>query len=270
MANIQELSRQLDTTVRVLKVMQGSGPFGEVSRDSRIYTVERHPPQLDLRLAKDVVAPQRTDIDIGPGGLAFRIDDCLSRDEADVLAAVSERIGYSKFAPAIRTPPGMRQNKASHWIASASVAEAFLEPLFARIGHLLPDEIDGTPLYPGLSHRVAHYKYDDGDMFNRHTDGCWPGQSVSKSGDDIEEWPGVESKLSMLLYCSDEEDGVQGGNTRLYPFNGESPVDVSPKKGSALFFRHGFGADSVMHQGLPVSGSMPKYVVRLNVLYSTV
>jgi hypothetical protein len=130
MANIQELSQQLDTSVRVLKVMQGSGPFGEVSRDSRIYTVERHPPQLDLALSKDVMAPHRTDIDIGPGGLAFRIDDCLSRDEADALAAVSERIGYSKFAPAIRTPPGMRQNKASHWIASTSVAEAFFAAAF--------------------------------------------------------------------------------------------------------------------------------------------
>jgi len=225
---------------------------------------------LDLTSAKDVVAPRRSDIDIGPGGLAFRIDDCLSRDEADVLAALSERVGYSKFAPAIRTPPGMRQNKASHWIASPSVADALLTPLFERIQHLLPAEIDGSALYPGLSHRVAHYKYDDGDMFNRHTDGCWPGQSVSKLGDDIEEWPGAESMLSMLLYCSDEEDGVQGGETRLFPFNGDSPVDVSPTKGSALFFRHGFGADSVLHQGLPVSGSTPKYVVRLNVLYRTV
>ena len=81
----------------------------------------------------------------------------------------------------------------------------------------------------------------------------------------IEEWPGVASQLSMLLYLN---DGFEGGATRLFRFDDGSPVDVAPKKGSALFFRHGFSRRSVLHAGLPVSGSLPKYVARLNVLYS--
>ena len=37
----------------------------------------------------------------------------------------------------------------------------------------------------------------------------------------------------------------EGGSTRLYPRSDDlEPVDVAPKKGSALFFRHGFGPDS--------------------------
>ena len=40
-----------------------------------------------------------------------------------------------------------------------------------------------------------------------------------------------------------------------------------PKKGSALFFRHGMGSGSVLHEGRPVVGPVAKYVARINVLY---
>jgi len=242
---------------------------GETTPAANYYTLDPHPAEMELTASPVNMQATRTDIHVGPGVLAFLVDGVLTRLEADVLVAVSEAMGYSRFAPAIRTPPGMRQNKACHWIASKPTADAFLEPMFERIRHLLPAEIDGMPLYPHLSHRLAHYKYDDGDVFNRHTDGSWPGQSVSETGDGLKDWPGLESKLSMLLYLSDEDDGVQGGKTRLFPFEHGSPVDVSPKKGSALFFRHGFGSDSVHHMGTEVVGSTPKYVLRLNVLYKS-
>lgn len=255
--------------VHVLTTVPGSGPFGESIRAAKFYTLDPHPQEMVLTEAPENCCATRTDIDVGPGVLAFKIDNILTRSESDVLVSVSEAMGYSKFAPAIRTPPGMRQNKACHWFANKSTVEAFLEPMFARFRHLLPTKLDGAALYPHLSHRFAHYKYDEGDVFNRHTDGSWPGQSVCKEGDGIEEWPGVESKLTMLLYLNDEEDGVQGGKTRLFPFGAGSPVDVSPMKGSALFFRHGFGGDSVLHMGTEVIGSTPKYVLRLNVLYGS-
>jgi len=255
--------------VRVLTSVPGSGPFGERIQAANFYTLDPHPQELVLAAAPENLRATRSDVDVGPGVLAFVIDGVLTRSEADVLVAISEAMGYSKFAPAIQTPPGMRQNKACHWFANKSTVEAFLEPMFARFKHLLPAELDGTALYPHLSHRFAHYKYDEGDVFNRHTDGSWPGQSVSEAGDGIEEWTGVESKLTMLLYLSDEEDGVQGGKTRLFPFEHGAPVDISPRKGSALFFRHGFGEDSVLHMGTQVIGHTPKYVLRLNVLYDS-
>jgi hypothetical protein len=44
-------------------------------------------------------------------------------------------------------------------------------------------------------------------------------------------------------------------------------VDVVPRTGSALFFRHGFTPDSVVHIGDRVHGHVPKYVARINVMY---
>lgn len=46
-------------------------------------------------------------------------------------------------------------------------------------------------------------------------------------------------------------------------------MDVVPVKGSALFFRHGFGPSSVVHMGTQVGGPTPKHICRLNVLYET-
>jgi hypothetical protein len=110
------------------------------------------------------------------------------------------------------------------------------------------------------------YRYDDQDVFNRHTDGNWPGYSLREDRQEMQEWPGhVRSGLTMLLYLNGPEDGVQGGHTRLLHRHGA--VDVVPKKGSALFFRHGFGPTSVVHEGCRVSGSVPKYVARINVMY---
>ena len=44
-------------------------------------------------------------------------------------------------------------------------------------------------------------------------------------------------------------------------------VDVTPKKGSALFFRRGMHPASVIHIGERVVGDVAKYVARINVLY---
>ena len=71
------------------------------------------------------------------------------------------------------------------------------------------------------------------------------------------EWPGYRSCLTMLLYLNGKEEGVEGGSTRLYRWD-RTWFDVEPIKGSALFFRHGYEAESVMHEGRRVTGSIPK------------
>ena len=82
----------------------------------------------------------------------------------------------------------------------------------------------------------------------------------------MQEWSGLRSCLTMLLYLNDPSDGVVGGNTQLLGRDGRW-VEVTPHKGAALFFRHGFSPDSVPHIGARVSGAVPKYVARINVLY---
>lgn len=207
--------------------------------------------------------PTRKDIELG-GLLAFVVDDLVHAAEADAIVAASERMGFREEAPGIATPPGMRMNKSVHWLADA----ALMEPLFARLAALLPPTLDGATLYPALSHRLNMYRYDDNDVFNIHTDGSWPGYSLNPARSQMQEWgPQVHSGLTMLLYLNGPEEGVQGGNTRLFRPDG-SAVDVQPRKGSALFFRHGFGPHSVRHIGCRVSGPVSKYVARINVMYS--
>ena len=98
-------------------------------------------------------------------------------------------------------------------------------------------------------------------------DGLFPGQGANASGDGVEEWNGVQSGMSVLFYCNDgENDGLVGGETRLWSADGSHHVDVVPRKGRALFFRRG-SADAVLHAGLPVRGAVPKYMALINLAY---
>lgn len=242
--------------------LPGSLPMGGVVPmtpvQAFLHTPEplRWPDQAGLQ-------PKRRDIELG-GLLAFVIDDLVTSDEADAVVQASERMGYRDEAPGIATPPGMRMNKSVHWMAD----EAMLSALMARMAHLLPPTLDNAALMPALSHRINMYRYDDQDVFNLHTDGSWPGYSLSEDRTQMLEWqPSIRSALTMLLYLNGPQEGVQGGNTRLFAPDGHW-VDVSPRKGSALFFRHGFGRDSVRHIGCQVSGPVSKYVARINVMYA--
>ncbi len=241
--------------------MPGSLPMGGVVPMTPIFSFEQ--PASALAFPPDHgLQARRTDIPLG-GLLAFQIDGVLTAAEADAIVEASERFGYRDEAPGIATPPGMRMNKAVHWVAD----DAMMDSIFARIGHLLPDEIDGAHLHPALSRRINMYRYDANDVFNLHTDGDWPGFGLSPDRREMLEWPRLRSCLSMLLYLNGPDDGVQGGSTRLFrPDQGH--VDVTPRKGSALFFRHGFGPHSVLHEGSRVFGTVAKYVARINVMYS--
>jgi len=250
--------------------MGGSGNWGEQG-DAAFYTVNRLPENL-RRLADTTLPrpPSRRDIELG-GHTAFVIDGILTSDEADALATCSEAIftfnGDTRFAPGIQTPPGMRQNMAAHWFPQPDDAKAMFPALYARFQHLLPAVVAGEPLTSFMNEKLCVFKYAEADEFRPHIDGVFPGHGVSPDGTGVDRWDGVDSGLSMLIYLNDD---FEGGATRLFQ-KGSHPqegkyVDVVPKKGSALFFRHGNGRDSVMHAGLPVT-SGTKYMCKTNALY---
>jgi len=245
---------------RVVARYPGSLPMGGMVHDTPIHAFETSP--LELRLSSRHPTPtQRRDLELG-GYLGFVIDGVVSAEEAQHLIAASEHFGYREEAPGIATPPGMRMNKTVHWMAD----DLLLAPLMQRLQALLPQHIDGARLHPRLSHRLNMYRYDDNDVFNRHIDGDWPGFSLDPERRTMTEWPQARSCLTMLLYLNDASDGVCGGQTQLLHREGHW-VDVLPRKGSALFFRHGFTPDSVPHIGARVHGPVPKYVARINVMY---
>ena len=247
---------------RIVASMMGSLPMGGAIADTPIHAFTETPATLRF-VEQPSLQPRRHQIDLD-GLLAFSIDDVVTAAEADSIIAASEVFGYRHEAPGISTPPGMRMNKSVHWMAD----EALLHPVLTRIQPLLPQTIDGAVLHSRLSHRMNMYRYDDNDVFNRHIDGDWPGYGLNDDRTSMEEWSGSRSCLTMLLYLNGPEDGVVGGNTRLLSRDGRW-IDVVPKKGSALFFRHGFTQGSVSHVGARVTGSIPKYVARINVMYQT-
>lgn len=261
MSAAQPTRRQAWPPHRAVAMLPGSLPMGGFVADTPIFAFETPAAPLTLPRTHGGT-PTRHDIALG-GLLAFEIRDLLGADECDAIVEASERFGYRDEAPGIQTPPGMRMNKSVHWVADAGL----LGPLFERMAALLPAQIDGWRLFPRLSERLNMYRYDDGDVFNRHTDGDWPGFGLSDDRREMVQWSGLRSCLTMLVYLNGEADGVQGGQTRLFRPDG-SAYDVTPAKGCALFFRHGFGPESVMHIGRPVRGPVVKYVARINVLYA--
>lgn len=245
---------------RVVARLPGSLPMGGTVPDTPVHAFASPPPALCLA-DQPALRPRRRDIELG-AQLAFVIDDLVTAREAGLLIAASEAFGFREEAPGIATPPGMRMNKSVHWVAD----EGLLGPLMARMHALLPAAFGAAVLHPRLSHRLNIYRYDTGDVFNRHIDGDWPGYGLDARREQMEEWPGLRSCLTMLLYLNGAQDGVAGGHTRLFRRDG-TWVDVTPHRGSALFFRHGFTPESVIHAGSRVEGTVAKYVARINVLY---
>eukprot|EP00403_Amphidinium_massartii_P035843 CAMPEP_0178433246 /NCGR_PEP_ID=MMETSP0689_2-20121128/32806_1 /TAXON_ID=160604 /ORGANISM="Amphidinium massartii, Strain CS-259" /LENGTH=262 /DNA_ID=CAMNT_0020055267 /DNA_START=95 /DNA_END=883 /DNA_ORIENTATION=+ len=240
----------------------GSLPMGGSVESAPIHALA--PESVPKVPRESAIAPTRTDLPLHEQ-LAFVIDNVLTPEECDEIIRAGETMGFIDAAPGIRTPPGMRMNKACHWIADESLQGGIL----ARIRHLLPERLDGDLLHDKLSHRVALYKYNAGDVFRKHIDGQFPGYSLSEDRQEIITWEdNLRSKLSLLIYLNGAEDGVSGGATELYSKDGSSHA-VTPKQGSALLFQHGHDMEtSVFHMGKEVHGSVPKYVARINVMYN--
>lgn len=265
----------LASTIQPRELVQtrGSGNYGE-SGKTAFYTIDRAPSALtDPPSCSDTASLKRHDIDLGPDRIAFWIDNVLTHEQADALAACAEAVlehnGHSRLAPGIQTPPGMRVNEAAHWYPSRSLAKTFLGDIMNRIQPLVPQEVDGMPLYPRISEKVAQFKYNQGDEFKRHTDGLFPGHGINEDETGIDEWTGVVSGFSMLFYLNDyATDGLEGGETRLWSANGSKYFDVQPVKGRVLFFRRG-SPNAVLHAGLPVTGHVPKYMALINLAYGT-
>src|SRR5262249_5690618 len=69
---------------------------------------------------------------------------------------------------------------------------------------------------------------------------------------------GSRSLLTLLVYLSDGDDGVVGGETE-FPEQGRV---IAPRAGAALWFQH-----MLLHAGREVTAGV-KYVLRTDVLYA--
>lgn len=245
--------------IRKVVYLDGSLPDGGMVADTPIYTAAAG--SFLSKFASYFQETSKVMLEL-EGQLAFYVENVVTSEEAKTLIDLSESFTYSQAAPGIHTPAGMRQNKTVHWIAPKEL----MQTLFMRVQPHLPAVLEERPLCPRLSHRINMYRYDSGDAFNLHIDGDWPGFELSDGGTKIVQWDSCRSMLTMLLYLNGVENGIEGGETHLFA-KGEQKISVQPKTGRALFFRHGHTSESVLHAGAAVSGSVAKYVARINVMY---
>lgn len=132
---------------------------------------------------------------------------------------------------------------------------AFTDPdlaawLWDRCREHIPAVFEGGAAV-GLDPDFRLYRYDPGQRFNRHKDGT------------AERGPTERTRLTGLVYLNDD---FSGGETAFYAadlVDGARPevAAVTPRAGSALFFRHDW-----WHEGRAVTAGR-KYVLRTDVFY---
>jgi prolyl 4-hydroxylase len=112
------------------------------------------------------------------------------------------------------------------------------EKLWERIQEYIPKLEGLSPV--GVNERFRFYRYDPGQKFAWHRDGCYQREN------------GEKSYLTFMIYLN---EGFEGGETSF------RIGKIPPKQGRALFFLH-----PLLHQGDEVSKGR-KYVLRTDVMY---
>jgi predicted 2-oxoglutarate/Fe(II)-dependent dioxygenase YbiX len=98
----------------------------------------------------------------------------------------------------------------------------------------------------GLNERLRYLRYNPGDFFAPHFDGCY------------ERGNGERSFITLQLYLN---EGFDGGDTTFIDMNTDTVIGVTPKTGSVLIFQH-----DIYHSGAQVTGGR-KYAMRTDVMF---
>jgi hypothetical protein len=157
------------------------------------------------------------DVEYLNGRKLFVIPQFLTPEECETFIERSEQLGYAdapintSFGPLVRKD--VRDNQ-----------------------RLLLDD----PELAGF----RFYRYDPGQRFAPHMDGCFQRAN------------GEQSQFTFLVYLN---DGFEGGATAFRESRASLPV--TPERGKALVFYH-----RQLHEGLPVVRGR-KYVLRTDVMY---
>jgi len=157
------------------------------------------------------------------------IEDFISRSQCNDII---DKIEKTNFKVARQYKEG-RHNKET-FLGEPSIVE-LLRNRFKEI-NLWRDSIKFNIL--DFSLPLEFYKYETGDFIKRHSDAH-------------REFNGKYSKLTLVLYLS---DNCKGGETYFDKYN----LRINPKSGAALLFEQ-----QLDHEALIVTGGT-KYVLRTN------
>lgn len=202
---------------------------------------------------------------------AFQLTGVLSAGECQRLIALSEQMGYLPDA-AVSLPRSIRHNDNVVWI----VDDATHDRIWQRVAPYCSDE-DGVfeeDAGIGLNQRFRFYRYGEGDYFQPHSDGAWPGSRVIDGELVTNAFPDRFSRMSFLIFLN---DNFEGGATRFLT-NADKPglparrgdrvgvVDIRTPAGGVLCFPHGMHPLHCLHSSEPISRGS-KYIIRTDLLY---
>ena len=182
------------------------------------------------------------DVEYLNGRKLFVIPQFLTPEECETFIEQSERLGYAdapintSFGPLVRKDVRANQRLL---LDDPGLATAWWD----RAKGLLVEEWCGWTAV-GLNERFRFYRYDPGQRFAPHMDGCYQRAN------------GEESQFTLLVYLN---DGFEGGETAFR--ESRTSLLVTPERDKALVFYHG-----QVHEGLPVVRGR-KYVLRTDVMY---
>jgi predicted 2-oxoglutarate/Fe(II)-dependent dioxygenase YbiX len=178
------------------------------------------------------------------GDYIFVIRNFLTPEECAAFIAQSEQAGFEEAT--ITTAAGFVMNKDVRDNARLILDDMELASrLWRRAEPFLPGRIHEWQAV-GFNDRFRFYRYDPGQRFAPHWDGCFNRDN------------GEESQLTFMIYLNDD---FTGGETKFYLDNGWPRLQVQPERGMALVFVH-----RQLHEGRPVLQGR-KYVLRTDVMY---
>ncbi|MFO0875950.1 MAG: 2OG-Fe(II) oxygenase [Gemmataceae bacterium] len=172
----------------------------------------------------------------------FVIPQFLTPEECAAFIERSEQLGYSDATISTASGPLLRKDVRDNQrivVDDPDLATTWWD----RARELLVEEWYGWKVV-GLNERFRFYRYDPGQRFAPHKDGCFQRDT------------GEQSWFTFLVYLNDD---YEGGATAFH--QGWNSLRVTPERGKALVFYH-----RQIHEGMPVVRGR-KYVLRTDVMY---
>lgn len=187
------------------------------------------------------------------GKMAFEVHNVLSPAQAAALIELSESRGYE---PAMINVGGGKQvlhtdvrNSSRRIIDDDALAKLLCQ----RLEPYIPTTWRGYHLV-GLNERLRFLKYENGEYFKPHYDGCYV------RGKEAGERRGEKSFLTLLLYLNED---YEGAFTRFLDEDEEKEtLSVTPHTGMVLIHQH-----DILHES-PTLVKGCKYVIRTDVMFS--
>lgn len=178
------------------------------------------------------------------GDYIFVLRNFCTPEECAAFIAQSEQAGYDEAT--ITTASGFVMDKDVRDNARLILDDVELaRRLWQRAQEFLPGRMRNWQA-TGFNERFRFYRYDPGQKFAPHWDGCFRRDN------------GEQSQLTFMVYLNDD---FAGGHTKFYLDNGTPRLEVQPERGMALVFVH-----RQLHKGAPVVRGR-KYVLRTDVMY---